>query len=455
MFELMQLNAAMDQQSENNQIARICMDQLQSDVRLWASLLNLNQLDTATAWLVKQWEAMRPRRSRGTVKLVLGADFQKTSDALLASIEAPDLKVLARVILLIAPSNKERQAAISAQEQPGEADTDGNAEQTQPDEKTDWKAEYVKEVLSLADEVNKTDFRSQGMMDLALEHLINVPQAAKHLEAVLAQRMKSADALALLTDDTNSGRESSRLQLWLTYMKNELAASRFEPLEKCLDQFESFTGDSYRLYRAKRQLTDTWREAALNHALDQADKDQLKAHLVMLRQLIGKKIQQNYVNYRDDFHAMLIGLDVMVNDTLTHDAWLTEYGPSMYKNILSGNPNSQGMTRMIGILCQNQTLTKTPQDKIAFLMKVASLHEIGPVKLPVLKTSKDTIAKWFDVPSDQLVDKVMTQQQLDELIAALSRMPIPAPPATANPQPDVQSATPTPPSVPTTQPATP
>jgi hypothetical protein len=110
---------------------------------------------------------------------------------------------------------------------------------------------------------------------------------------------------------------------------------------------------------------------------------------------------------------------------------------------------------MIGILCQNQTLTKTPQDKIAFLMKVASLHEIGPVKLPVLKTSKDTIAKWFDVPSDQLVDKVMTQQQLDELIAALSRMPIPAPPATANPQPDVQSATPTPPSVPTTQPATP
>ncbi len=460
MSELMQLNEAVSQQDDNNQMARICMDQLSADVRLWVSLLNLNQTDAAVAWLVKNWEAMRPNRSHGTVKLVLDDDYNKASEALLAGIEAPDLKVLARVMLLIAPKHNERKQAAQSSEPSAD-----------PVEKTYQKDDYEKAVLQMADLVLATDFRSSDMMDLALEHLIQVPKAGRHLAPTLSERLKSTDGLALLTDSTNSGRESCRMKLWLTYMCNELAASRFEPLEKCLDQFESFSGDSYRLYRAKRQLTDTWRQAVYSdHMLDKADKQQLAMHLAMLRQLVGKKVQQSYLNYRQDFHAMLIGLDVLVNDTPTHDQWLTDSDPYVRKEVLRGQTNSQSMIRMIDVLCRNQMLADSPTEKLAYLQKLASLHSIGSVKLPELRIDTNKVAKWFDKPLKELVSTDLTQQQVDELVAAFNRKPLPEPksvtssvdntadaaesavPQTNSPVPTTQPAKQ---SVPTTQSATP
>ena len=429
MSRLMLVNHELGQDEINTQLARVCQQEHGRDARLWCLLLNLNQKDIALSWLNLHWSKMRPGRNNGRVNLKLDKTFQTQANALFESIDKPDLKSLAQVLVAMSPASNERKKTTI---------TDAKLVLNFKQPRSQTAVELAKMILNVS-------YRSQQMQNNAIEHLIEEPQASQQLAEHITNLMKDANGLTLLTSNT-SGDQDVEDKLWLGYLFNEMSKANTAPLEKYMAQCKTFAGNSHELYRAKSKITDAWRIAAGKDMWLDMNQEQLQKHLAVMRVFIAMKVQNDYLNNSEYCHALLICLDTAIQSQPDHATWYESLPEKIQTNTLRYRIDGSSFVNSIAPLMKNKHLFDSNKQRIDYLTRLAQLKPFGKFKMPPIRINKRTIASWFGVKQNELIGTIFTKFEYDDLVAILGHKPRPKQPepkteSDATPAKDAQHVT--------------
>lgn len=419
MNRLMSLNKLLGQDEINTQLARVCQEELGHDVRLWCSLLNLNQKDIALSWLNLNWAKMLPGYSRGHVKLDLDDTFKEQANSLFDAIDTPDLKSLAQVMVAMSPDDRERKKSTI---------TDARLVLNYAQPRSETAVELSKMAIDVP-------YRSPQLKNLVIMHLIEEPAAGRQLADHLADMMKDADGLSMLAAN-QSGELDVDDKLWLVYVCNALGKANTSPMEKYLEHCRKFTGDRYALYRTKSKVAEAWRKAMFDDMLLDLNADQLKAHVKVMREFLAMKVQNDYLNNSEYWHAMLICLDLLIAPEPDHAAWYDSLPKDIQTQTLRYRIDYGYFIHAIDTLMRSKHLFTSKEQRVDFLTKLAGVKDFGQFKMPPIRASKSNFAKWFDVQQKEVIGTLFSRFEYDDLMAILEHKPRPVKP---EPKPEVVS----------------